>query len=157
MRAFYPQQAMRAAMATAAIAATIGLSGCQQPAQLRADKGYVRLPAVSGRPAVAYFTVHGGPKDTALLSVTSPVVIRAEMHESMTEGGMAAMRPLRSVPVPAGRAVAFAPGGRHVMFYDVRPTIKPGWTMTLLFTFANNQRVSLDVPVIGPGDPAPAD
>ncbi|MGL1255118.1 hypothetical protein ACSTLX_25660, partial [Vibrio parahaemolyticus] len=59
-----------------AILASLTLAGCGRPSAIHADHAYVRLPAVAGRPAVAYFTIHGGPADTVLLSVTSPVVIR---------------------------------------------------------------------------------
>ncbi len=39
-------------------------------------------PYRAGR-RLLYFTLHGGPADATLVSVTSDVSIRAEMHESM--------------------------------------------------------------------------
>ena len=36
------------------------------------------------------------------------------------------MTPLGQVSVPAGAAVAFAPGGKHLMLFDVAPQVKPG-------------------------------
>lgn len=145
---------MRNLFPLVAVAAT--LAGCQQPSRVHADHAYVRLPAVAGRPAVAYFTIHGGPADTVLLSVTSPVVIRTELHESMTgAGNMAHMAPIKSVAVPAGTSIAFAPGGRHAMLFNVNPSVLPGSNVQLLLTFTDNTRLSVTAPVVAAGDPAP--
>lgn len=137
------------------LAAALLLSACGEPAQIYIDKGYVRLPAVPGRPGVAYFTLHGGDTDTRLLSVTAPSVIRSELHESMTSGSMASMTPISEVPLPAKAKLRFAPGGKHVMLFDINKAVKPGDTMPLVFTFTNNLKIQYDAPVIAAGDAAP--
>ena len=43
------------------------LASCSQPKELAVDGAWVRLGAVTGRPAAAYFTVHGGPTPATLL------------------------------------------------------------------------------------------
>jgi copper(I)-binding protein len=150
---------MRALFPVVMVAATAALSGCQQPREIRADHAYVRLPAVKGNPAVAYFSLHGGPADNVLVSVTSPVVIRSELHESMSGNmaghAMASMTPVQSVPLPADGTVEFKPGGKHVMLYGVNAVVKPGDTINLVFTFADNQRVQTDATVIAAGDQPP--
>ncbi|OQW71402.1 MAG: hypothetical protein BVN33_15805 [Proteobacteria bacterium ST_bin13] len=137
-----------------AIAACV-LAACSQPAELFVDKGYVRLPAVKGNPGVAYFTVHGGDADTKLLSVTAPSVIKTELHESMMSGSMASMAPVADLPVPAKAKLTFAPGGKHVMLFNINGAVKPGGAMKLIFTFSNNLRIEYDAPVIAAGDAAP--
>ncbi|MBX9730488.1 MAG: copper chaperone PCu(A)C [Sphingomonas sp.] len=136
-------------------AAAIALSACSQPAELFVDQGYVRLPAVKGNPGVAYFTLHGGDADTKLLSVTAPTVIKTELHESMMNGSMASMTPIADLPVPAKAKLTFAPGGKHVMLFNINGSVKPGGTMKLIFTFSNNLRIEYDAPVIAAGDAAP--
>lgn len=148
---------MRPALAfLAAAACTMALAACQQPRQLYVDSGYVRLPAVKGNPGVAYFTIHGGNNGSTLVSVTSPSVIKSELHESMTGGGMASMAPIRNVAIAPGAEISFAPGGKHVMLFQINRNVKPGDTMPLIFTFANSVRIQYDAPVIAAGDPAPA-
>jgi copper(I)-binding protein len=137
--------------------AAAALAGCGGPKQLTVFDAWVRLAAVKGRPAAAYFTVHGGPAPATLINVTSDVAIRSEMHRSMNAGGMASMTPLDRVAIPADNDVSFTPGGRHVMLFDINPGIKPGSTMTLTFTFANGDRIPLAANVVGAGDPAPAE
>ena len=142
---------MRALILLAAVA----IAGCSQPRQLYVGDAFVRLPAVAGRPAAAYFTLHGGQTDATLINVTTDVAIRSELHETKDAAGQMTMARLASVPVPAKRDVAFAPGGRHVMLFDVNPTVKRGGTMTLTFTFADGLRIEQDAGVIAAGDPAP--
>ncbi|MCT8001781.1 copper chaperone PCu(A)C [Sphingomonas sanguinis] len=132
-----------------AVAAT-ALPGCSQKPELYAEEGWVRLAAVPGRPAAAYFIVHGGPKPVDLISVSSDVAITSEMHE----GGMA-MKKVDTVPIPAGSTIAFQPGGRHVMLYDMNPGVKPGRILSLLLTFSDGTRLRQGARVIGAADPAP--
>ena len=139
---------------------TLALGGCSRPALLDADHGYVRLPAVKGNPAAAYFTLHGGAADATLISIGSTVAIRAEMHETMKmdmgKGGtMASMKPLQQIAVPANATIEFTPGGRHAMLFDMNPGIKPGSAVPLVFQFGNGVRFERKAIAIGAGDPAP--
>lgn len=89
------------------------------PAELGVERAIVRLSPDPAAPSVAYFTVKGGPTDDRLIAVT-PVVIRTEIHESMTMDGMAIMKPIAGgVPVPANSTIQFEQGGKHVMLFDV--------------------------------------
>lgn len=140
---------------------TMGLAACTlaacapAPKELYVDKAWVRLGAVPGRPAAAYFTVHGGPRPATLINVTTDVAIQTEMHRSMATGGMAAMKPVRDVAIPAEADLAFAPGGRHVMLFDVNPGIKPGARITFTFTFADGTRILQSAAVLAAGGDAP--
>ena len=135
--------------------AAMALASCSPPKELSVDGAWVRLGAVTGRPAAAYFTVHGGPTPATLISATTDVAIRSEMHETMDKGGMSTMTPLTRVEIPANTDVAFAPGGRHVMLFDVNSGIKPGARMTFTYTFSDGRRIVNLSNVIGAGDPGP--
>lgn len=132
-------------------------AGCSaQSAAPVAEDGYIRLAAVPGRPAAGYFALHGGAKDTALTRVEAPGVSRAEMHGSrMTANGMVTMESLANVPVPARTDVAFTPGGRHVMLFDVPPTVTPGSRLPLTLRFADGASTQVEATVIAAGDVAP--
>jgi copper(I)-binding protein len=132
------------------------LTGCLAPDEISIDDAWVRLAAVKGNPAAAYFTVHGGPTDATIIAAYSDVSIKSEMHESMGGGGMASMKPLSSVRVPANTDVAFKPGGKHVMLYDMNPGIVPGGRPVLItLSFADGTRLSRKAVVYGAGDPGP--
>ena len=140
---------MRKAVTTMVLAGA--LAGCGKPAALTVDAAWVRLPAVPGRPAAAYFTLHGGAADATLIAVASDRARRAELHESMAGG----MRPLAAVGVPAGAAVRFAPGGRHVMLFDLDPRLSAGAATTLRLTFADGRSLAVPARTVAAADPAP--
>lgn len=144
---------MRAMYAIAVLA--VSLAACQQPKQVHVTDGWVRLPAVKDRPAVAYFKLNGGEETVRVVSITSPVAIRSEMHETMQHGSMSSMTPVANLDLPKDGKLAFAPGGRHVMLYSLNPSVKPGGTLPLIFTFADGVRIQYDARVVAAGDPAP--
>jgi periplasmic copper chaperone A len=115
----------------------------------------VKLPAVAGNPGAAYFTLNGGAADNRLMEVTSPHVVRIELHDNMMAGGMMKMTPIETgVAVPAGGKVAFKPGGEHAMLYDINPKIMAGAKMKLIFSYANGRKVEVDADVKAAGDTA---
>ncbi|MCK8456856.1 copper chaperone PCu(A)C [Sphingomonas faeni] len=134
--------------------AAMALASCSPPKELSVDGAYIRLGAVTGRPAAAYFTVHGGPTPATLISVTTDVAIKAEMHETMAKSGVTSMVPLARVEIPANTDVAFAPGGRHVMLFNMNPGIKPGAQAMLTFAFADGTRLLGNANVVAAGTPA---
>ena len=138
-------------------AAAVALAGCDAAAPLAVDRAWVRLPAVPGNPASAYFTVHGGVRSVVLRGVATDAAARTEMHQSMvvdpTTRAMT-MAPLRSVAIPAQARIAFAPGGRHLMLFGLKPGVRPGSSVRLTLDFAGTS-IATDARVIAAGDPAP--
>lgn len=138
--------------ALALTAALAALAGCQdKPPTLNVEDAVVRLGATDRTPGVAYFTLVGGATDDRLVSVTSDLSLRSELHESMKmDGGMMSMKPLAAVDVPASGRVRFREGGKHVMLYDL-PKLKPYTTLKLTFTFASGTRLETMAPVRAAG------
>lgn len=132
------------------------LAGCApQAPRDPVTEAWVRLPAVEGRPAAAYFTLNGKEIEDTLIAVESPMAQRVELHESREQGGRMTMKPIETVVVPANDAVLFEPGGKHAMLFDVDPRIRPGARLTLDFRFDSGRDVRLDVPTVAAGDPRP--
>lgn len=145
---------MRLSLALAMM--TLALTACGEARKLAVRDAFVRLAAVEGRPAAAYFTLEGGAADATLVSVSTDAAIRVELHESMAaSGGMMTMDAVPAVPVKAGATVAFTPGGKHAMLFDVNPRVKPGARVPLTFAFADGTKLRAEASVIAAGDPAP--
>jgi periplasmic copper chaperone A len=144
---------MRALVAGLVVSAL--LAGCDAPRDAAVDNAWIRLPAVTGRPGAAYFTLRGGKADSALARVSTPAARRSELHESMAAGGMMTMRPLAAVQLPAGGTVSFAPGGNHVMLFDIDPALRPGATTPLMLELSDGKRLTATAKVVAAGDPAP--
>lgn len=114
----------------------------------------VQLPLVHGAPGVAYFTLTqgaGAPRKLAAIDVAG--VGRAEMHATMTAGGVSRMEPLKEVAIEPGKSLAFAPGGNHVMLFDIDPKLKAGSTTELTVTLDNGDKASARASVAA-GPPA---
>ena len=135
----------------------LGLAACQQPAptKLGVRDAWVRLAAVPGSPAAAYFTISGGDKPDRLVEVTSPRAGMTALHQGETKGGVATMAPLDGIDVPAGGAVTLKPGGTHAMLFDVFETVVPGKKLPLSFRFQSGKTVKTDAKVLAAGDAAP--
>lgn len=142
---------------TALLAALALLSGCgSRSAEPKVTHAWVRLPAVPGRPAAAYFTVTGGRSEETLVRVESALVKRIEMHESMGDGaGMMTMKPLATVTLPARTETTFAPSGRHLMLFDVDPIVTPGTAIPLRFGFASGATTEAEAKTVAAGEDAP--
>lgn len=133
----------------ALFAAAAALAGCNAPNSdsqaVRVEGAIVTLPAVAGRPGAAYFTMTAPGEGVRLQRVESASAGRTELHE-------AGMRPVAEVPLPAGEAASFAPGGRHVMLFELDPALQPGGRIALTFTFAGAAPVTAQAEVRAPGD-----
>jgi copper(I)-binding protein len=60
---------------------------------------------------------------------------RAELHEIVRDGAQSHMRPATSLRIPPNGAVGLAPGGTHVMLFDVNPPFVRGKIVTMTLTF----------------------
>lgn len=130
------------------------LSSCGPTPQLRVDDAVVKLSPVLTNPSAMYFTVHGGPTDLKLLSVTSRSAIRTEMHESGKDPktGMMTMAPIQAIPVPADATIKFAPGGKHVMVWGINLPARRLSELETEFLFSNGDRIVVEVPLQPMGD-----
>ncbi|MBB5710168.1 copper chaperone PCu(A)C [Sphingomonas xinjiangensis] len=138
------------------VAGALLVSAChQQPAEPTIEKAWARLPAVSGNPGAAYFTLKGGSQQDKLVAIASSATSRAELHETMHHGQMSAMQPLRDVAVDVDKKVDFAPGGRHVMLFGLSPSLKPGHRIPLVLTLASGKKLETQAQLVGAGDPQP--
>jgi copper(I)-binding protein len=126
------------------IVATALLAGCggsasEAPAapSLTVSDAWVRPPMGPDRPAAGYLVItNTGVAADALLGATSPVSMRVELHEtSMDSSGMAGMRPIDRLEIPAGGTVRLEAGGYHLMLMDVGDKMQVGGTVELQLEF----------------------
>jgi copper(I)-binding protein len=107
---------------------------------------------IKARPAAGYFSLrNAGDKPVTLTGARSPACGMLMLHESKEEKGVATMRPVDTVAVPAHGKVDFAPGGYHLMCMQPQPALKVGASVMVTLTFADGQTLSAPFPVKGPG------
>lgn len=65
-------------------------------------------------------------KSLHIVKAWSAAFAAIEMHESVIEHGMASMRELKTLDIPAHQQVIFAPGGRHFMLMGATKDLHKG-------------------------------
>jgi copper(I)-binding protein len=86
-----------------------------------------------------------------LLAVKTPAAGSAELHNHIMEKGIARMRRVDAIAVPAGKSVVLKPGGYHLMLGDLKAPLKEGdlLKLTLVFEKAGEIEVEATVEPLG--------
>jgi periplasmic copper chaperone A len=86
-----------------------------------------------------------------LVAVKSPAAGAAELHNHIMENGIARMRRVDAIAVPAGKSVTLKPGGYHLMLTDLKAPLKEGdlLKLTLVFEKAGEIEVEATVEPLG--------
>jgi copper(I)-binding protein len=111
--------------------------------------------------AGAYVTIENkGAAPDRLIGGAGDVAGRVEIHEMAMDGGVMKMRPLdNGLTIEPGKTVKLAPGGYHLMLFDLKSQLKQGdkIPVTLNFEKAGKVALSLDVQGVGAQTPAGGD
>jgi len=119
------------------------LAGCGTPQPPLAISGLEVTKPIPGRPMSAGYLVITNNTDQAVLitAVESPQFANVEIHETTMRDGIARMRELESLEVPANGNVVLARGGKHLML--MRPG-DLGDSVTLRFLSEDTLLLSVD-------------
>jgi periplasmic copper chaperone A len=132
----------------------------QPPAPLRAQTAEARIgnliisdararptpPAISV--GAVYFSItNTGSTADRLLSVSTPVATKVELHESRSAQGVVEMREVAAVECPPGKTVKATPGGLHVMLLGLAAPLVAGSEFVVSLQFRDAGVVTLKVPV----------
>ena len=105
-------------------------------------------PAPAGDNGAVYFVIENGTSQVdKLLSAQAEIASAVELHMSAMEGDHMSMHHQNEVAILAGEAVAFSPGGLHVMLVGLTQDLKNGDTfdVTLEFEGAGQKVVTVTV------------
>ncbi|MGF1724654.1 copper chaperone PCu(A)C [Photobacterium nomapromontoriensis] len=102
----------------------------------------------SSQVAAAFFTVmnHGDTPDE-LLSASSPIAGKTELHAHIHEDGMMKMRKVNEITILGNETTQLKPGGLHVMFFELEkvPALGESFPLTLHFKQAGTVNVEVKV------------
>ena len=95
-----------------------------------------------------YFTINNHSDDPVdLVTAHSPSFQKIEFHLTETQDGVARMRKLETISIPAQSDFSFSPGEYHLMLFNPTNTPKSGDLIPLQLTFSNGIRIDVDVEV----------
>lgn len=134
-------------MNRAVLLASLLLAACGRGApDISVSDAWVRETR-SGETA-AYATIaNRGSAPDRLVAVTVPAPASASLHETRYEKGIARMRPVDGVEIPAGASVSLEPAGAHVMIVGLAGPLAAGESLplTLRFERSGERRVTAEV------------
>ncbi|WP_444492213.1 copper chaperone PCu(A)C [Vibrio sp. YIC-376] len=86
-------------------------------------------------------------RDDFLISVTTPIAERVEIHKHEMSDGIMKMKKIDNVRVSTMKSVMFEPGGYHLMIFNPEQSFKQGerFPMTLEFKYAGKVEIELAV------------
>ena len=123
------------------------LSGCGAPvkAEMEVSNAWAR-PAAQGDNGAVYFVIRSSAADE-IVDASSDVAEAVEIHESTMSGDVMEMHHSPSVPLRAGEAITFKPGGLHIMLVGLKQELKSGDQFEVTLHFKNHEDLKLTVVV----------
>jgi hypothetical protein len=142
-----------------AFAAGLAMAGAAlaQPAQLEVKDAWAGATPGKAENGAAYVTITS-PTADRLVSASTPVAKKAELHTMSMQGMLMKMRPISGVDIPAGQPVSLKPGGEHIMLMGLNQPLREGqsFPLTLDFEKAGPRTVTVTVAKAGAKEPGPA-
>ena len=114
----------------AAFSSTPVLAGKTVTVMVTVSNAWVRATVPGQQVAGAYLEI-SSIENATLVSAKSPAAKNVEIHVMSMEAGMMSMRQLDRLELPAGKTVALAPGGYHLMLTGLKQPLKKGDTVPL--------------------------
>jgi periplasmic copper chaperone A len=98
-----------------------------------------------------------GPTPDRLIGGSADIAGKVQIHEMAMNNGVMTMRPLdKGLVIEPGKTAKLAPGGYHLMLFDLKSPLKQGDKVPLMLEFEKAGKVSLLLDVQGVGAQGPA-
>jgi periplasmic copper chaperone A len=104
-----------------------------------------------------YLTIENkGPAADRLIGGSGDITDRIEVHEMTTSNGVMTMRALdKGLVIEPGKTVRLAPGGYHLMMFDLKSPLKRNDKVPETLEFEKAGKVKLSFDVLSVGAPGP--
>jgi copper(I)-binding protein len=99
-----------------------------------------------------YLAIEGGATADRLVSGSTARAAMVHLHTVVEDGGVAKMRPVDGIDVPAGGHVELVPKGMHLMLIGLETPLVAGETFTVTLRFATAGERVVTVTVRSAGD-----
>jgi periplasmic copper chaperone A len=108
--------------------------------------------------AGGYLTIANmGNVPDRLIGGSSDIAGKVEVHEMAMNNGVMTMRPLdKGLVIEPGKTVKLAPGGYHLMMFDLKSPLKQGDKVPVMLEFEKAGKVGVLLDVQGVGAQGPA-
>jgi copper(I)-binding protein len=119
-----------------AILVGILMACSKQAPEINITDNWVRATSEGQDVGAAYMTITSA-SDKSLVKVESSVTDSVEIHSMSMENGVMKMRMLEQLDLKANTPNKLAPGGFHLMLFDLKKQLKAGETVSFTLHFKN--------------------
>jgi copper(I)-binding protein len=118
-------------------------------AETRVRDAWVRASLGASKVTAGYAVISNDSRiDDELISVSTPSAMMAYVHTTEQKGGIASMKSVNRLIIPAGGSVSLKPGALHIMLMNMPRSLKDGEEIELLFTFRDQGPVKVSAQVV---------
>jgi copper(I)-binding protein len=145
---------LRAGLFGAAVLLVGGIAAAEtySAGGLQVGNLWARATPKGSKVTAGYLTItNKGPVADRLVGGSADAASRFEVHDTVTENGVARMRQVTSLEIKPGQTIELKPGGMHVMLMGLKQPLSKGQTVkgTLVFEKAGTVAVEFTVQAIG--------
>ncbi len=132
----------------------VAVTAVAQPTPVRIESPWTRATPPGASTGAGFLTAHNANAQAdRLISASSPMAGRTELHEMTMEKDVMKMREVKSISLPANGKLELKPGGYHLMLLQLNAPLKAGdkVPVTLQFEKAGAVKIELEVRAMGAG------
>lgn len=116
--------------------------------ELKFSSAWVKAAPPTAKVLAAYLVADNPSKQSAKLTgFRSSQFKSIEMHETIVDAGLARMRAVTSIEIPASGRVEFKPGGLHLMLLDPIGVVKVGDKIELIAETQDKRQIKIEAVV----------
>ena len=141
---------LKRSLAGAALAACATLAAAADGPKV--SDAWARATAPGVDVGAVYMTIEGGAQADRLVGGHTPRAAMTHLHTVEETEGVAKMRGIDAVEVPAGQRVELAPKRTHVMLMGLGKPLVAGESFPLTLRFEQAGELAVDVKVRAAGD-----
>ena len=140
-----------------AVVALAGLSGVAlaQGPSVEISAAWARATTSTARVGGAFMTLKAVGEADRVVSVSSPIAEKIELHETINDGGVMKMREVAQLVLAPGQPIVLKPGSYHIMLIGLKKPLNRGESFALTVTFEKAPPVTATVTVEAAGAASP--
>ena len=113
------------------------LTACEVNNKVAVIDSWARANAPGQTVGAAYMTFISA-QDSTFVKAETTIASSVEIHSMKMSNGVMKMRMLNELPLSAGKPEKLAPGGFHLMLFDLKKQLIAGENIDLTLTFKDN-------------------
>ena len=122
---------------TLALLSVLAFGNVSAKSELQFSNAWIRATPPNAQVAGGFVEINNQGDDDRLLSISSKLSGKVEIHEMQMQGDVMQMRQLKDgLQIPGKEITALKPGGIHLMFIQPKRALTVGEKISATFVFA---------------------